>query len=55
MPPPASLEISGTASADWPYSDHYHALVASFEKLVAVTSADGAYRRLPACLAAIDE
>ena len=55
MPPPASLEISGTTSADWPHSDHYHALVASVEKLVAATSSDGAFRRLPACLSAIDE
>ncbi len=55
MPPPASLEISGTTSADWQHSDHYHALVASVEKLVAATSSDGAYQRLPACLSAIDE
>ena len=54
MPPPASLEISGTTSADWPHSDHYHALVASFEKLVAATSANGVYQRLTVCLSAID-
>ena len=47
MTPPASLEISATTSADWPHSDHYHALVASVEKLVAATSANGVYRHLP--------
>jgi hypothetical protein len=55
MPPPASLEISGTTSADWPHSDHYHALVASIEKLVTAAAFDSAYQRLPACLSAIDE
>jgi hypothetical protein len=55
MPPPASLEISGTTIADWPHSDHYHTLVASIEKLVAATWSDSAYQHLPACLSASDE
>jgi hypothetical protein len=55
MPPPASLETSVTTSADWLHSDHYHALVASIEKLVAATWPDSAYQHLPACLSAIDE
>lgn len=55
MPPPASLEISGTTIADWPHSDHYHTLVASIEKLVADTWSDSAYQHLPACLSASDE
>jgi len=55
MPPPASLAISGTTSADWPHSDHYLTLVASIEKLVAAAWSDSAYQRLPACLSASDE
>jgi hypothetical protein len=55
MPPPASLEISGATSADWPQSDHYRTLVASIEKLVAAKGSDSSYQRLPACLSAIDE
>jgi hypothetical protein len=55
MPPPASLAISGTTMADWPYSDHYHTLVASIEKLVATNWSDSTYQQLPACLSASDE
>jgi hypothetical protein len=55
MPPPASLAISGTTIADWPYSDHYHTLVASIEKLVAVNWSGSAYQRLPVCLSASGE
>jgi hypothetical protein len=56
MPPPASLAISGTTITDWPHSDHYHALVASIEKLVAAADwSDSDYQHLPACLAASGE
>jgi hypothetical protein len=55
MPPPASLAISGTTMADWPYSDHYHTLVASIEKLVATNWSDSTYQQLPACLSASGE
>jgi hypothetical protein len=41
--------------ADWPYSDHYHTLVASIEKLVATNRSDSNYQQLPACLSASDE
>jgi hypothetical protein len=41
--------------ADWPYSDHYHTLVASIEKLVATNWSDSNYQQLPACLSASGE
>jgi len=60
MPPPASIEFSGTSAADWPSSDHYHTLLASLEQLVAGKRQLGDwqntnYDRLPPCLVRVNQ
>jgi len=62
MPPPASIEYSGTSSAGWPSSDHYFTLLASLEQLVKDAQGNQRleqrsrmdYDQLPPCLASVD-
>ena len=54
MPPPASIEFTGTSAAQWPRSDHYRSLVDGLETLLRSSVADDwrgvDYADLPSCL-----